>query len=311
MTRHLATCRCAAATAAAAVALWLAGCGPGGPPPDPADLSGDRALDNVRAFLALGRRDAGTKGADRAARWLRGRLTALGWTAEIDEFTEPSAGRPMTFRNVVARRSGRSRDIVVFGAHFDTKGGIEEFEGANDSGSGVGALLELARAGAAWAWPWEVRLAFFDGEECRVAYGLDDGLHGSRRLARRAVEEGWSARVRAAIVLDMVGDRDWTPTIPRNGTPALVAALLRAAGEMALRDRVRLAPGPILDDHQPFLDAGMPAVDLIDFEYGSAPGLNDFWHTPQDSLDKLAADSLERSLRLALRAALIATGQAR
>ncbi len=295
---------------AAALAL-ASGCGREGPPPDLAALDGGRALAEVRTFVALGPKTAGTDGAARAALWIRDRLEALGWAAEVDEFEDSSAGRPMIFRNVVGRRPSRSRDVVLFGAHYDTKGGIEPFEGANDAGSGVGVLLELARAGAGWGWPWDTRLAFFDGEECRIAYGPDDGLHGSRRLAARAVRESWSRRVRAVVIVDMVGDRDFTITLPRNGTPALMTAALEAAAALGLRDRVRLAPGAILDDHQPFLDAGMPAVDLIDFEYGSAPGLNDYWHTPQDTLDKLSAESLGHAARLALLTALRATGDKR
>jgi glutaminyl-peptide cyclotransferase len=149
--------------------------------------------------------------------------------------------------------------------------------------------------------PFEIRLAFFDGEECRVEYGPRDGLHGSRRMARRAVDEGWARRVRAVIILDMVGDRDWTLTLPRNCTPQLLQLTFDAARDLGLRDRVRLARGAVLDDHVPFIEAGIPAVNLIDFEFGSAPGLNDLWHTPADSMDAISADSLANAGRLALR----------
>jgi Zn-dependent M28 family amino/carboxypeptidase len=184
--------------------------------------------------------------------------------------------------------------VVVLVAHFDTKSGIPGFVGANDSGSGVGLLLELARVLAASPpGPVEVRFAVLDGEESQVAYGANDGLHGSRRLAARARNEGWAPRVRAVVVFDMVGDRDLTVEIPRNSTPRLVAAVFDAARAAGVRDRFRWGRTETLDDHVPFIEAGMPAVDVIDFSYGSAPGLNDYWHTPQDTLDKISPASLE------------------
>ncbi len=289
------------------LSLALSGCGRD-PQPPPA-FDGAAALETAREFVALGPKDSGTPGAARAAEWIRARLAAAGWEASIDEFRDGPPGGELTFRNVVAGRRGAGPGIVLFGAHYDTKSGIAGFEGANDSASGVAALLGIARVYARATPPCEFRLAFFDGEECRVAYGPHDGLHGSRRLARRAVEEGWARDVRAVLVLDMIGDRDLTVTVPRNGTPSLLAAVFDAARIEGVRDRFRLAPGDILDDHVPFLEAGMPAVDLIDFEYGSAPGLNDHWHTPADSMDKLSADSLAIVARVALRVAAAAASR--
>jgi len=297
---------------AAAFVILLFGCAPASSPHRPTEFCGESALEFTRQLVALGPRDAGTDGAQRAAQWIAQRLRELGWQAEVDKFADISHDVPWTFFNVVAHRRGARRDRILFGAHFDTKRGIPPpFEGANDSGSGVGVLLELARVGANWRWPCDVTLAFFDGEECRVAYGPRDGLHGSRWLAQRAVREGWSRQVRAVIVVDMVGDRDWTPTLPLNAHPAVLTALLEAAQSLGLRDRVRLAQGPILDDHQPFLDAGMPAAVVIDFEYGSRPGANDYWHTPEDRMDKLAAQSLEWTGRLILEAAWKLVGHPR
>ncbi len=283
------------------LSLALSGCGRD-PQPPPA-FDGAAALETAREFVELGAKDSGTPGAARAAEWIRARAETLGWETEVDEFRDGPAGGELTFRNVVARRAGAGPGIVILGAHYDTKSGIPGFEGANDSASGVAALLGIARMCAGTVPPCEFRLAFFDGEECRVAYGPDDGLHGSRRLARLAVEQGWSSDVKAVIILDMIGDRDLTVTVPRNGTPALLTAVFDAAQAEGVRDRFRLAPGDILDDHVPFLAAGMPAVDLIDFEFGSAPGLNDHWHTAADSMDKLSAESLAIAARVAVRAA--------
>ena len=264
-------------------------------PAKPPAISGAAALEEVRAFLAVGPRDAGTPGAERAANVLADRLRALGVEAEIQEFREPSPLGPETvFRNVLGRIPGRTDRIVLLGSHYDTKAGIPDFVGANDSGSSTGLLLELARAFAAAGTPeLEIRFAFFDGEESRIEYGPTDGFHGSRHLARTMAADGSLSNVVAMILLDMVGDRDLTLTIPRNCTPWLVSAAFAAARAEGVRERFQLYPYNVGDDHVAFFERGVPAINFIDFEYGSAPGLNDYWHTPADTLDKLSAESLD------------------
>jgi len=293
-----------------AAALGLAaGCGGNGGRPDAAGpavespalsaaqtaISGERALEEVRALVELGPRDAGTDGALRAAEHLRGRLEALGIAAEIQEFHEKSPEGPETpFRNVIGRIPGTSDRILMLGSHFDTKAGIEPFEGANDSGSSTGLLLELGRGLAADApHPMEIWLVFFDGEECMVRYGPRDGFHGSQHLAATLADEGRLADVSALILMDMVGDRNLNVTIGRNNSPELVALAFEAARAEGVRRHFTLYPGHILDDHVAFLERGVPAINLIDFHFGSAPGKNDWWHTPEDSMDKLSAESLE------------------
>lgn len=291
-----------------AVLLLCASCGPREVPPplhpayDVSALTGDQAWREMEQFVALGPKVPGTESARKAALHLEDRLSAMGLKAERDEFLDAVPGGTGTFINVAAMIPGATPDLVILAAHWDTKSGIDGFVGANDSGSGVGLLLALApilKAGSGTG-P-SVMLAFFDGEECRVNYTSGDGLHGSRRLARSLVADGRARDVRAVIVVDMVGDRDLNIAIPRNGTPELMSAVFKAAEAGGVRDKFSLARMEILDDHQPFLDAGMPAVDLIDFDYGSARGLNDYWHTPADTLDKLSSASLEIVGRVVLR----------
>jgi len=298
----------------AAVALVLLSAGacrrgergaPGpGPAPrgEPAAFRGASAWAEVEAFVALGPRHAGTPGAAEAAAYLAERLRAAGLEPLIDTFEDRAPGGAAVFRNVHAELTGRERGTIVLASHYDTKTGIgEDFAGANDSGSSTGLLLALAaHLRARGPHRYDILFAFFDGEECRERYGPHDGLHGSRRLARTLVRNGRAAAVAAVIVIDMVGDRDLTLTLPRNGTPRLTTLAFDCARRLGVRDRLSLARGEILDDHVPFLEAGMPAVDLIDFEYGSRPGLNDYWHTPEDTLDKLSAQSLETVGRLVL-----------
>ena len=138
-------------------------------------------------------------------------------------------------------------------------------------------------------------LVWTDGEECRGAcYTPDDGFQGSRRMAAKLKESGRS--VRAVVCLDMLGDGDLRIIVPANGTPDLRLAALAAARKAGLAEgTVRLEDVLVKDDHVAFLDAGFRAIDLIDFTYGSAPGLNDYWHTKADTPDKLSSESLRKS----------------
>ena len=265
----------------------------------PRALDADNALAEARALVALGPRVAYTPGARQAAGHLLLRLQAAGVQSTLDAFTDETPAGPKTFWNVMgvipaAGRQAASAPWIFLGSHFDTKSGISaEFEGANDSASSSGLLLELARVlQAAGPLPVNIGIAFFDGEECRDSYTARDGLHGSRHAARALYLNRRANQVRAVIILDMIGDKDLTVTLPRNSTSDLVARVFHAAEEEKARAKFALMPGALLDDHLPFLETGMPAVDLIDFEYGSAPGRNDYWHTPQDTLDKLSAESL-------------------
>ncbi len=254
--------------------------------------NGSNALSQVASLVALGPRDAGTAGGEQASRWLAGQLQQAGLSAHIDTFSDETPSGPLTCHNVIAEIPGRSNTWIVLLSHFDTKSGIDHgFQGANDGGSSTGLLLELARLlkqGPASANG--LLFAFLDGEECRVTFGPHDGLHGSRHLAAQLTAE--SRAVEAVILMDMIGDCDLNVALPVNGTQSLTLLTLESARAVGARDHFQLFDGGMLDDHQPFLDAGFPAVDLIDFSYGSAPGLNDYWHTPQDTLDKLSSASL-------------------
>lgn len=269
------------------ICLILSGCKP------PA-FDGTKAMAETEALVKIVPRDAGSGGARRAAVMLEGRLKALGYETVLDTFSEETPSGKMFFNNVVGRLPGKTNRLIVLVSHFDTKSGISrDFQGANDSGSSSGVLMELARV-LKKRGPYETgfRIAFLDGEECRVKYGPHDGLHGSRRLAKQIAAAGEAGAVEEVILLDMIGDRNLNISIPRNSSARLVKELFDAARELGVRPQFSLGD-PILDDHVPFLIAGMPAVDLIDFEYGSAPGLNDYWHTTNDTLDKLSVKSMQ------------------
>jgi glutaminyl-peptide cyclotransferase len=263
--------------------------------PKPAGFSGERAMVEVEELVQIVPRHADSGGARRAAIHLESKLKALGLKTKVDVFSEETPNGEFFFNNVIARLPGETDRVIVLASHFDTKYGIgDDFQGANDSGSSSGVLLELTRVLTERA-PFRTAfmITFLDGEECRTKYGSTDGLHGSRHLAKQIVGSGGVPHIEAVIVLDMVGDRDLNITIPRNSSAKLVKELFFAAHEIGTRAVFGLSKTSILDDHVPFALAGMPAIDIIDFEYGSEPGLNDYWHTPEDSLDKLSVDSLQ------------------
>jgi hypothetical protein len=285
----------ARATCLAAVAAVVAACGgasDGSSPTRRAEPSGGfaeaarsfrpaRALADLRVQVRIGPRPAGSPGSRREVALIVRRLRAAG-AARI------SVQRP--HRNVVARIRGRERGrTVLLGAHHDTKAGIPGFAGANDGASGVAVLLELARVLPRPLPGPGVTLAFFDAEEARGSRSFGrDGMRGSRQFVRRARAGSAGtpplARIQAMYLLDMVGDCDLRIPREANSDERLYRLLAGPAfgGE---------APG-VLDDHIPFVRAGVPAVDVIDFTYGPGPSPGGWWHTPEDGLDKVCASSL-------------------
>ncbi|NQU10157.1 M28 family peptidase [bacterium] len=275
--------------------LVAVGCRPRALPPlDPLQVDGHRAWEQVEHLVAFGPRPSGSPALGRAGDYVTARLQAAGWEVEDQVFHAPTPRGPIQFRNLVARAPGASRSgrpLILLGTHYDTKWLPEiSFVGANDSGSGTAVLLEIARACGPQPDVW---LVFLDGEECVRQYGPEDGLWGSRFFVADLIAAGRADRVRALILLDMVGDADLQVTMPGNSSGDLVALAFQAATSLGYRDRFHYRPAEILDDHVPFRQAGIPAVDLIDFEYGSGPGRNDYWHTTADTLEKMSPASLE------------------
>lgn len=279
----------------------LSGCQPAAKPPvlpphlPPHHIDGHRALQEVAHITAITPRHSGSDGAARAAQHLHAALSRYTDRCSIDAFEDNSPRGRTPFRNIIGHIDGHSTNTIILASHYDTKSGIAaDFQGANDSGSSSGLLIEIARVlSAADPLPFTVMLALFDGEECMVDYGPNDGLHGSRRLVQQLRKQGTLSNIRAMILLDMIGDRDLTVTIPRNCNSEMTALAFDAARAAGIRTAFALSHGAILDDHVPFLEAGIATVNIIDFEYGSRPGLNDYWHTPDDTLDHISPASLQ------------------
>lgn len=308
-TRFRRSATAAALAAASALALAAAsGCAAGSGGSDPEtwtrlqDDAGVRMLAYVEEFVKNSPRDAGTPGAARASRWIAQELRRMGLKPVADCWTESTAQGRKTFCNVYVEFPGTSGRTVAVVSHYDTKPGIPGFVGANDGGSSTAVLLGLAEhlAETRPALRDTVRLAFLDGEEAVGAYRDDDGLHGSRRMAAEFSAARREKPLLAAIVIDMVGDADLALDIPRNVTPWLARAAIKASQERRDLPPVSIARTAIIDDHVPFVASGFSAIDFIDFEFGSAPGRHDWWHTAEDTPDKLSALSLHKTASLVL-----------
>ena len=244
----------------------------------PDRFDGDRAFALLREqVVRYGPRPAGSRSLRRLAVRLRGALPAGRF--------ESVPGHPR-LRNVVGRVPG-AKPAVVVAAHYDTKDEPKGFLGANDGAGGTAAVVELARtmrrvrrpAGAP-----ELRFVLFDGEE--APRGCSDfercGIRGSKAYVRAHREE-----IRALVLLDFIAEKN--TRIPREGSSdielwgRLRAAARRAGHARTFPDQVG---DTITDDHTPFLQAGIPAIDLIDFDFPQ-------WHTIDDDLDVVSARSLD------------------
>lgn len=281
------------------LATFLASCG-GGPEATTAAgrFDADRAFADLRAQVALGPRPAGSAANRRQARMLAGDLRRAG--VEDVRVQHP-------LRNVVGTIPGSEPGYVVVGAHHDTKD-LPGFVGANDGASGVAVALELARSLPRPLTGPSIAVALFDGEEARGDRPFEkDGMRGSRQyveLARGAAQGTPPLdEIRAMVLFDMVGDCDLA--IPREASsdPDLYDAFADADPGVFSGET-----GGIEDDHVPFLEAGVPAVDLIDFDYGPGATPGAWWHTDEDDLDHVCPASLGAVGEAAL-AALPAIGE--
>lgn len=264
-------------------------------------FNGERAFAEVEQIVAYAPRDAGTPGGKKAADHIANRLETIGLRVKMDAFTDTTPEGLKNMVNVFGFRPGSSRHWIILGSHFDTMPGIDNFQGANDSGSSTGVLIELARSLKDKELHHGLIFAFFDGEEGIANYIPGDGLHGSRRFANQLKDEGELDRYLAMILLDMVGDKNLNFTVPANSDPMLLNLLLNAAERLDIREKIQLhRHTTIIDDHVPFLDIGIPAIDLIDFKFGSHDHANDYWHTSEDSLDKISSESLKITGKITL-----------
>jgi Zn-dependent M28 family amino/carboxypeptidase len=242
----------------------------------------------VRQLVAIGPRPAGSPGAQQAREYIRTQLSAIGLTVEEQPFVAATPLGPVRMVNLraIIPSASKASGRLIFAGHYDTKLFRDStFVGANDGGSSAAFLIELARALKARANALPIEVLFFDGEEAVVAWQGDDHTYGSRHYVDAARKAGTLKEIRALVLVDMIGDRDLRIKREPASTPWLTD-LIWSAAKSAGRPEFVDEPFPVEDDHVPFLQAGIPAVDLIDLDYPA-------WHTPQDTLDKVSARSLQ------------------
>ena len=154
--------------------------------------------------------------------------------------------------------------------------------------------MGIANAFSNWETPrGNLLLVWTDGEECMHSYADSDGLWGSKRAAEFVAQR--NLKVQAVICLDMLGDKDLSISVPANGSAALAKIAVVASGRAGFPGLVRRSSDSVKDDHVPFLKKGYKAIDLIDFSYGPD---NSYWHTPNDTIDKVSVESLFKSGRV-------------
>ena len=291
--------RCFAPIVLFSVLIMICACSPDTPPPQ---IDGDLAFRLAEEHVKLGKRHSGSSGAEKAAEWIADQCKEVHPDAVVTlhEFEEKTVTGNVRFRNLIAEIPGKTKDFVVIAAHYDTKFFPEgySFDGANDGASGVAALLAMMKSLHGVTPPVGIRFVFFDGEECRYSYGKMDGLHGSRKLVADWRESGELKRCRAMILLDMIGDKELCITLSQDTRKTMATLARNAAKTLQLTGYITDHRGDILDDHVPFQDAGIPAIDLIDFSYGPE---NSYWHTSEDSIDKISGRSMKIAADLAFR----------
>jgi glutaminyl-peptide cyclotransferase len=271
----------------------------------PLPVDGERMLERVRHQVAAGPRVLGSASHAAIREWIAGELTRLGGRVERQSFTDSTLGRPLPLTNFIGRFGPSGGRRIALCAHYDSRPWCDEdpdtsmrhvpVQGANDGGSGVAVLLEMAELLHGRAPPVGVDLVFFDGEDLGTRERPGDFCLGSKGYASRLPAAGAPERPVAAFLFDMVGGRDLKIYAERNSSAraanlvALVSTAAHATHATGFHDEARWT---IVDDHIPLNDAGLPAVDILDFDYPA-------WHTHRDTPDQLSAASLAQVGRVA------------
>ncbi len=257
--------------------------------PAPPKFDGGRAYDYLRQVVAFGPRPAGSPALESTRQYIKRQLAEAGIQVVEQPFdAETPIGR-IHMVNLIARIPGASPDRIVFAGHYDTKLFREfRFVGANDAGSSTAFLMEWGRVLKARKNPLTTELLFLDGEEATVEWEGTDHTYGSRHYVEAAQKDKTLGSLRAMILVDMIGDRDLHIRRELASSSWLTDAIWSAAKRLNLGDAFVDASTQIEDDHVPFLNAGVPAVDIIDGPEDYPP-----WHTAGDTLDKVSARSLQ------------------
>jgi len=254
-------------------------------------FNGSRAFQSTQKATTFGERPSGSDAIVKLRAWITGELRPLGGQLQPDTFAGQTPAGPVEMENIILKFPGTSGKAVVVTGHYDTKRiPLVHFVGANDAGSSTGFLLEFARDVAKMRHPDDLYVVFFDGEEAVGEWTDTNSLYGSRHLAQKWSADGTLSRIKALINVDMIGDKDLDILNDSNSSQSLRDLVAKVAIKLGDAKYFHKDVSGIDDDHMPFVNAGVNAIDLIDFTYGAQ---NSYWHTEKDTMDKLSAHSLQ------------------
>jgi glutaminyl-peptide cyclotransferase len=252
---------------------------------------GQSAFTATKQAVAFGERPSGSAANMKLRTWILSEVSALGCQVTTDAFTAQTPNGPLPMANIILRFSGTSGRALAVTGHFDTKKiPLVRFLGANDGGSSTGFLLEFARAIAKTPHRSDIYIVFFDGEEAVAQWTDRDSIYGSKHLAAKWANDGTLARLDALINVDMIGDSDLDVMNDSNSNEGLRQQMLKISGKLGYSKSFHQDRSAIEDDHMPFAESGVNVLDVIDFTYGPN---NAYWHTAQDTIDKLSAHSFQ------------------
>jgi glutaminyl-peptide cyclotransferase len=258
-------------------------------------FSGVKALDYARQFVAIGPRWPTSPGHLKAEEFLRSQFKHD--QLEEDTFTANTPIGPVAMRNFIVRFPGKKNGVIVLSTHYETNYPLRNinFVGANDGGSTTGLLLAIAdqlrleSAHTKLLDGYSIWLVFFDGEEAIQTWSASDSTYGSRHLAAKWGKDGTLGKIKAFILADMIGDKDLDIQHESRSAGWLVDLMTQAANKFGYGHHFFQTEEAVEDDHLPFVERGVPSIDVIDLDYGPN---NSYPHTAQDTMDKISARSL-------------------
>jgi Zn-dependent M28 family amino/carboxypeptidase len=252
----------------------------------PVTFDSNKAWEHLRQLVGFGPRPAGSAAIEQSRTYIKNQLSTIGVPVTEQAWDDQTPTGRVHMVNLIATIPGTSKNRLVIGGHYDTKKFPFRFVGANDGGSSAAFLIELARVLKARRNAMTTELLFLDGEEAVIDWTGTDHTYGSRHYVAEAKRSGSLASLKAFVLVDMIGDRDLQIKRDLNSTTWLTDIIWAAAQKQQLSSYFRPDRVQIEDDHLPFIDAGVPSVDVIDLEYPA-------WHTAGDTLDAVSARSLQ------------------